>query len=151
MSCGSHSADPDMGPTYRESETARSPATGTFTGVAFDPGCSVPAGTTAPDSADGTWRVNLHASKATGRFVINVPAGVPHVAWTTQMTRVSDEATTFTAQAQSPAGTLTVTLLEDGSFTYRISPYNESGVLPGWPVCTGTNGVTYSGELGSAG
>lgn len=120
---------------------------GTFTGVAFDSGCTNTA--SAPTKASGTWRVNLHEGKATGRFIINVD-DVPHVAWTTQMTRIADDGATFKATTTTPAGQLTVTLVAS-SFTYRVSPYNLTGIFPNWPVCGGDNGVTYTGALNPAG
>ena len=120
---------------------------GTFTDVTFDTGCTDPAG--APTTASGTWRVNLHENKATARFVINVD-DVPHVAWTTQMTRIADDEATFKATTSTPAGSLIVTLV-DTTFTYRISPYNVNQVFSNWPVCNGQDGVTYSGVVGPAG
>lgn len=71
----------------------------------------------------GTWRVNLHDTKATARFVIYV-GGAPHVAYTTQMTRVPDASPVFTATTTTGAGPLEVTLV-GSSFSYTIKPYDD--------------------------
>lgn len=71
----------------------------------------------------GSWRVNVHASTATARFVIAVD-GVPHVAYTTKMNREVDDGATFTATTKTGAGDLVVRL-SGTEFTYTISPYTD--------------------------
>lgn len=89
--------------------------------------------------ASGTWRVNVHDQKATARFVINVN-GVPHVAYTAQMTRLTNDDATFEATMITGAGPLVVMLVGD-VFTYRIARY-----ISPWDGTT-CDSVTYSGTL----
>jgi uncharacterized protein YbjQ (UPF0145 family) len=104
----------DQGVGYRGTFDARTFTTCTSDGQAVTPYVGI---------VTGSWRVNAHDTKATARFVIDVD-GAPHVAYTTQMTRLADDAATFSATTRTAAGDLVVRL-EGDIFTYTISPYAD--------------------------
>lgn len=110
---------------------------GEFSGPIDYQGCSPEEGTHV---ASGTWRVNVHATTGTARFVIDVD-GVPHVAFTTKLERVPDSAATFEGTTQTGAGPLTVTV-SGTEMTYRIAPYDFTPW--GGPTC---DSVTYFGTV----
>lgn len=90
----------------------------------------------------GTWRVNLHDTKATARFVIYVD-GALHVAYTIQMQREPGPGSVFTATAPTTgAGPLEVKLVGH-ALTYTIEPYTDpfgGGFTCASVVYTGTAG-----------
>ena len=117
---------------------------GTFDGRSYNTCQNVSDQTPVyPDPGDvtGTWRVNLHDTKATARFVIYVD-GALHVAYTAQMERVPEATSTFTATTLTAAGPLTVTL-ENGALTYTIDDYTDP--FGGGFTC---ESVVYTGEVG---
>jgi hypothetical protein len=89
----------------------------------------------------GSWRVNLHDTKATARFVIYVD-GALHVAYTTQLTRTDGDSSVFTATTTTAAGPLEVKLVGD-HLSYTIEPYTDpfgGGFSCDSVVYTGTTG-----------
>lgn len=72
--------------------------------------------------AGGTWRINVHDTKGTARFVIFVD-GQPHVAYTAQLARTDNPTATFEGSVQTGAGKLTVTV-QGNEMTYQIAPYD---------------------------
>lgn len=90
--------------------------------------------------AEGTWRINIHETRGTARFVISVD-GVPHVAYTAQLTRMTDSTATFKGTVQTGAGKLTVTV-QGNEMTYQIAPYDYTPW--GGAQC---DSVTYVGNV----
>lgn len=105
--------------------------TGVFTAPITSVGClstdpSTGAALTDPATwgpASGTWRVNVGTSTASARFVIYLKE-VPHVAYTLPLKVTTNDGTTVTAVATTPAGDLTVTI-SGGTMSYRIAPYDS--------------------------
>lgn len=97
---------------------------GSFDGRTYT-SCTLDGQPYAPEAGTvtGTWRVNLHDTKATARFVILVD-GTPHVAYTAQMDRISDPSSVFTATLTTLAGPLELRLVGD-ELTYTIAPYTD--------------------------
>ena len=91
------------------------------------------------DVTSGTWSVTLHGASAKATFDIYVN-GAPHVAYTYPgMKTAAVSGTVFTAYGATQAGPLTITLFDDGDFTYVIAPYSYDGL-----TC---QRVTYSGTV----
>jgi hypothetical protein len=100
----------------------------------MEPGVAVgTCPTTAQNTASGTWSVTVHGTSASAGFDIKVNSA-DHVAYTIPKLTLAYSAggTKFVAYGQTGAGVLTLTLFDSGRFTYRISPYNNTGLgLPG--------------------